>query len=198
MFHGRIVLLIILILLVLVLLLSYFRGIGNDVKLNIKDFQDFDMPGAYNISTLEKALITGEYEDRMFYNLFNQLNWPGTRPSIDCVNNKDTFECLYFYSILNNREDLCKYFPEERNMTMCGKYGCNVVIAYYKTSCIYYVHLYQEYAQSKNKLEFCNSFSKNYIKEECKTYTCSSEFLKSVDRPLECSTWVWTYYPYID
>ena len=93
-----------------------------------------------------------------------------------CVENKETYECLYLYAILNDREDLCEYFPEEREVTLHSAPGSTNVTVYYKDSCIVYVRVYKVYMHSENKLEFCDSFSEDYIRERCDEYTALKSY----------------------
>jgi len=51
-----------------------------------------------------------------------------------------------------------------------GKYGSYKRIAYYQDSCILYTRIYSIYLNSNDKVEFCNSFEEDYIKEQCLFY----------------------------
>ncbi len=169
------------IVIVVISILLFSGCIQPDLDEDFRDFQN--LPGAFKHSVFLDALESREYPDRMYYNIFNELNWPGTRPSIECIANKETAECLYIHSILNSNLDLCEKFPEQKEALSCGSPGCRNVTVYYRDSCKAYTRAYAHYAGAQDKLAFCNAFEEDYITRSCIIYTCGSEFL---DKPAAC------------
>jgi len=137
-------------------------------------FQDFtNLPYSFDKSAWDAAIETDEYEERMFYNLFNQLNSPNIKSDTSCIQNQETDRCRYYFSILNNREDLCDFFPNERLVELCSRPGCSNVTVHYRNSCIVYVHVYAKYRNADDKSQFCNSFEEKYVRDACNEYTDS-------------------------
>ena len=87
---------------------------------------------------------------------------------MNCVNNKETSQCLFVYAVLNNREDLCDYFPESRVVVVGDKYGSSETTYYYKDTCIGTVRMFADYVNAKDKINYCNSL--DMAKESCIVY----------------------------
>ena len=125
---------------------------------------------SYSLSQFKEVVSRNEYTARQFYNVFNELSFISTTPEVSCIQEKENPRCIYFNAILTNNEGLCNNFPEEKKETITGKYGSYERIAYYRDSCILFTRIYSTYLNSDNKVEFCNSFGEDYIKESCLFY----------------------------
>ncbi len=141
-----------------------------------EDFEDFaNLPYSYENEVLEKAIKTGRYEERMFYNVFNELMFTSTAPTSECVENMETAKCIYYHAILNNREDLCEMFPKAKQVKLCGSTGCTQVPVNYKDSCAVYTGVFKIYSDARDKIAFCDSFTEDYVVRGCKQFVCFSQ-----------------------
>jgi len=142
-----------------------------DINLNMDDFKDFYWSN-YFFSGDGQSIYETFSEDELLqvYNsIFTTLVNRYETLDSDCVNKQETYECLFLYALINEREDLCEYFPEERNFTFCPKNTCQDLIIPYRSLCEGHIKLFTRYSQARNKVEFCKTTDR--IPYFCLTYT---------------------------
>jgi len=99
----------------------------------------------------------------------DSLTW--YRYDIDCINNKETYECLFVYAIINGDESICNYFPYSRTIEYGSKYGPWVATYYYMDACIVQTRLFKNYLDAEDKIAFCKSFNNSNTQGHCETFT---------------------------
>lgn len=141
-------------------------------------------------SVLENNINLGHYDDRAYYEMFNDLYFKfHEKDSTEiwkCINNKETSECLFYNAVLNNNEELCSQLPIVKNVSYPGKYGDSHFDNYYRSSCLLNVRMLYSYYSQSDKISFCKNFSEKYIQNECLIYTCESYYWDK-SKPSECT-----------
>lgn len=154
-------------------------------------FKDFQVPlGEQNKTTLENNIKIGRYDDRAYYDLFNDLYFKfhvkdGAK-IWECINNQETGECIFYNAILNNNEKLCNKLPDVRDVASPGKYGTSYSKYYYRLSCILDTRMLEKYNSELDKITFCKNFGEKYIQDQCLIYTCESYYWNT-EKPKECT-----------
>lgn len=158
-------------------------------KSNFEDFNSIMIQS--DLTALENSINTKQYENRDYYEMFNELYFKfhvKDNTEINrCINNKETGECTFYNAVLNNNEQLCDSLPTVRKVASPGKYGTSYFDSYYKLSCILNARMLHAYNSQSDKISFCKSFSDRYIQNQCLIYTCESYYWNK-DKPEECTS----------
>lgn len=184
--------LIALTILIIVLFLAFFV-----LKMNSKDgkvlssdssgFNGLSNGGSYFYQTDWKAIYAADLSNPTIKeankNIFTFLV-ENFDTIADCnTQDKNPSHCLFVYSILNNREDLCDSLPESQSVRVCDSNGvCTNQNYRYKDACKAHAKLINAYQQSLDKLDYCRAYS-NYP-YFCITYTALAQKNKEICKQL--------------
>ncbi len=185
--NKKIILIVLFILSVIIIIFVLFKN-KNYVTSN---FTDFQLPnGDQDKTAIENSINTGQYKDRSYYDLFNDLYFRFHKKDstgiFKCIDNKETSECTFYNAVLYNNEKICNEFPIEKYVASPGKYGISNFKYYYRSSCILNTRMLEKYNSELDKVSFCKTLNEGYIINECLIYTCESYYWNK-EKPEICT-----------